>query len=213
MIEVQAGQLDRSRARLLGTPARSLMRQVVKDAMAVCPNSMAEMGHLASYIGVAADERWIVVRNGIWPGELPEPLPWEYRRREVVCVWSSKPSEKLPNARASRRSLRHTTPYHWGKRGATGPLRTEGGFNRHKYDPFRAASKPWGCFEPPYYYEGARSGRLCGDSRARHARSLGRRSICRRSQHSGCIGIPPQRYLHCGPFVPSLCGPRARKGS
>ncbi len=91
MIEVQAGQLDRSRARLLGTPARSLMRQVVKDAMAVCPNSMAEMGHLASYIGVAADERWIVVRNGIWPGELPEPLPWEYRRREVVCVGALSP--------------------------------------------------------------------------------------------------------------------------
>jgi glycosyltransferase involved in cell wall biosynthesis len=91
LAEIRSGTLDRSRACLLVALGRGLMRQVVENAMVVCPNSVAEMGHLASYLGVAADKRWLVVRNGIWPSEIPDALPWERRRREILCVGGLSP--------------------------------------------------------------------------------------------------------------------------
>jgi len=78
-------------ARPFVLPSLNLMRRIVDGALAICPNSQAEMVHLGSYLGLSPDERWVVVRNGIWSGDFPEAVSWERRRGEVLCVGGLSP--------------------------------------------------------------------------------------------------------------------------
>ena len=83
----------------------ALVRRVVDGAFAVCPNSWAELDHLATYLQVTPDERWVVVRNGIWPNEVPDDLPWEARTPEVLCLGALSPRKNsLTLVRAARRA-------------------------------------------------------------------------------------------------------------
>ncbi len=83
----------------------TLVRTVVGGAFAVCPNSWAELDHLATYLQVTPDERWVVVRNGIWPNEVPDDLPWEARTPEVLCLGALSPRKNsLTLVRAARRA-------------------------------------------------------------------------------------------------------------
>ena len=83
----------------------ALVRRVVGGAFAVCPNSWAELDHLATYLQVTPDERWVVVRNGIWPDEVPDDLPWEARTPEVLCLGALSPRKNsLTLVRAARRA-------------------------------------------------------------------------------------------------------------
>lgn len=70
---------------------RRSIRQLLLGARGVCPNSNAEAEHLARYLGVGGDERWVVVRNGVWQGEIPRGLVWTERREEVVCLGGLSP--------------------------------------------------------------------------------------------------------------------------
>lgn len=55
----------------LGAHDRRLCLDVVEHARAVCPNSTAELEHLASWLGVSPDARWRVAHNGLWADDLP----------------------------------------------------------------------------------------------------------------------------------------------
>jgi glycosyltransferase involved in cell wall biosynthesis len=81
----------RSGARLLTAGNRRLVGQVVEGASVVCPNSEAEASHLAHYLGVRRDERWVVVRNGIWGDEVPTGMAWPDRAAEVLCLGGLSP--------------------------------------------------------------------------------------------------------------------------
>ena len=70
---------------------RRLVRQVVERASVVCPNSDAEASHLAHYLGVRPDERWVVVRNGIWQDEVSIGVAWPDRAAEVLCLGGLSP--------------------------------------------------------------------------------------------------------------------------
>lgn len=65
---------------------RQTMRKVLAQAQVICPNSYAESEHLAEYAGVGPDERWAVVRNGIWSEAIPEGAPWGDRAAEVLVL-------------------------------------------------------------------------------------------------------------------------------
>ena len=81
----------RSGARMLTAGNRRLVRQVVERASVVCPNSDAEASHLANYLGVRPDERWVVVRNGIWQDEISIGVAWRDRPAEVLCLGGLSP--------------------------------------------------------------------------------------------------------------------------
>ena len=84
---------------------RRLVRQVVDDATAVCPNSQAEAVHLADYLGVRPDRRWVVVRNGIWRDEIPSGMAWGDRTSEVLCLGGLSPRKNsLVLVQAARES-------------------------------------------------------------------------------------------------------------
>jgi glycosyltransferase involved in cell wall biosynthesis len=93
----------RSSALLLSRSDPQLIRRVAAGALAVCPNSIAEAEHLSAYTGDKQDERWHVVRNGIWPDELPGTVPWSDRRTEVLCLGALSPRKNsLTLVRAAR---------------------------------------------------------------------------------------------------------------
>ena len=81
----------RAGAQKLTAGNRRLVRQVVDGAAAVCPNSEAEAAHLASYLGLRPDSRWVVVHNGIWRDEIPSGMAWGDRTKEVLCLGGLSP--------------------------------------------------------------------------------------------------------------------------
>lgn len=77
--------------RMASRTDRVAMMRVLGAARGVCPNSTAEAKHLAAYLGVEEDERWVVVRNGLWAEEIPRGVPWGERAEEVVCLGALSP--------------------------------------------------------------------------------------------------------------------------
>jgi glycosyltransferase involved in cell wall biosynthesis len=70
---------------------RSLRREVVRHAMAVCPNSMAELTHLEAALEVEADDRWTVIHNGIWTQDMSPGVDWCDREDVIASVGSLSP--------------------------------------------------------------------------------------------------------------------------
>jgi|SRR5579875_744817 len=77
--------------RAAGVPRKVAISRILERAMLVCPNSRAEARHLAGYLGCEVGPTWVVVRNGIWPEEVPAGDPWEQRREEVLCLGAVSP--------------------------------------------------------------------------------------------------------------------------
>jgi glycosyltransferase involved in cell wall biosynthesis len=101
-VQVPRGDV-RSSALLFRKSDPKLVGTVLAGALAVCPNSIAEAEHLSVYTGHKQDERWHVVRNGIWPDELPAKVPWLDRRTEVLCLGAFSPRKNsLTLVRAAR---------------------------------------------------------------------------------------------------------------
>ena len=95
----------RSGAKMLTAGNRQLVGQVVQGAAAVCPNSDAEAAHLARYLRASPDERWVVVRNGIWRDEIPSGVAWPDRTDEVLCLGGLSPRKNsLVLVQAARES-------------------------------------------------------------------------------------------------------------
>ena len=89
--ELWTSRVHPAREWLFCLPDRQLMRHVLRHAFAICPNSLAEMTHLASYLGVTLDNRWTVVRNGVWSDSIPSGVPWDERVDEIVCLGGLSP--------------------------------------------------------------------------------------------------------------------------
>lgn len=89
-----------------GTAAdRALVQDVVSRAAFVCPNSRAELEHLAEFTRETADSRWVVLHNGFWADELPSvPAAAEVeRQRLVISVGAVSPRKNtLGLVRAAR---------------------------------------------------------------------------------------------------------------
>lgn len=100
----------RARASTVTKGDRRLVQRVVEGAAAICPNSQAESAHLADYLTLCEDERWVVVRNGIWPDEIASGIPWDDRKAEVLCLGGLSPRKNslvlVEAARESRVPLR-----------------------------------------------------------------------------------------------------------
>lgn len=81
-----------SMLRFAATRPRDIVREIVRTAAAVCPNSVAEVEHLAAFAALSPDAKWYVVRNGLWPDELP-PVADVARPRsgEVLSVGGVSP--------------------------------------------------------------------------------------------------------------------------
>lgn len=84
---------------------RQLVQDVVAGALAVCPNSEAELAHLADYCGFSPTAQWVVVRNGVRVDELPPLHALAERDRDdiVLCVGGVSPRKNsLGLMRAAR---------------------------------------------------------------------------------------------------------------
>lgn len=83
--------------------SQSLCRQVLAAARWVLPNSEAEQSHLAERFALRPDQRWRVVRSGVWLDELDQVPRPETRRAAVFCAGALGPRK---NQRALVRAAR-----------------------------------------------------------------------------------------------------------
>lgn len=83
----------------------ALVQEVVSGAELVCPNSRAELEHLARFVGTSPDGRWFVLHNGLWASDLPpvEEAAAAARDDVVVSVGAVSPRKNtLGLVRAAR---------------------------------------------------------------------------------------------------------------
>ena len=197
----------RSGAKMLTAGNRQLVAQVVQGAAAVCPNSDAEAAHLAGYLPASPDERWVVVRNGIWRDEIPSGVAWSDRTDEVLCLGGLSPRKNslilVQAARESGIALRvvgqaeKLDAYACGVIAAAGDKTVIEGFR-----PLYRGSKACGI------RQGARTGRVCGDSGVGHTGSGRRRFLGRGRKEPSSGGVLPRGRVACRPRGRLLQSPR-----